>query len=965
MAKQTVLLVDADLKSARVLEVSLRKAGYSVTLVKSAVEALEAIDIASPELVLSDTRLAPPPTPPREGSDTPVDGYQLCRRLKDDPVWYQIPFIFLTSSSSIEDKIRGLELGVEDYLTKPIYIKEILTRIQLVLAKKQREGMESRTTRASFTGLLSEMGIVDLLSTIDLGRKSGVLELEGSTKGTIYFRDGRVVDAKCGLYSGANAVYRMLVWNEGRFEIRFGPCATDDVIDMSTQGVLMEGMRRLDEWQRLQEQLPPLDTVYEVDAKELSVRLGEIPDEVNSILRAFNGRRTLLEVVDASGFDDLGALATLSKLYFEGLIFQRPTQSGTAEDEIDDGTALLPGSGDEAAAIANGDADAKSDEVLAARASIRPPPAASTIGVTIEPNVGGISTAARALESTERQNPDANSPTPVAAKDSPGADGIKEDNDEREERDVAKHRGKRNRTKREMVEETPSTGSAAQAAAATQAAPKREETADTTGARASTVQPTAAATAAAEADAAPAARERIESSGGTVIQFPKLSSASETPAQRPGKPTLPMGTLSDEARAEINVDAAESLGAEPKAAPPPAEAKKTEKKTEPEIPSAKKNSNAPPPNESAKAKASVPPPSQKKSEPPPAKAKEAPAAKSEPPKAAPKDDKNAPKRDRKISFSGELTDEAKAFFQDRSYESAYKPDHDNFEDLKPEETHDTRKNRRSMIATASLVGALVLVVGGLALHNKFVGVQPVDTLQNSTNASLSDRPITNPERPAPIENNAATPAPAAVNTAAAPTPPAAANEAPPAANVAPAPATNTEPTPPANNEAPAANAAATPTPPTAVEAPAAPAPAANTAVAPAPAVANPAPAANTAAAPPAATGPADLLAAAVRARSRGNTTAIAAYQQYVDAGGADAAALSAFSYWLANRGDLGHAAEWAARATTIDANNQLGWYVLGVSRMEGPHPDRAAGRDALRRCAALPGSHAAECRGAM
>src|SRR5262249_32745030 len=163
-----------------------------------------------------------------------------------------------------------------------IYIKEILTRIQLVLAKKQREGMEGRTSRASFSGNLSEMGLVDLLSTIDLGRKSGVLDVEAAGgKATIFFRDGRVVDARCGRYAGAAAVYRMLVWNEGQFEIRFGNSTIEDVIDLSTQGLLMEGMRRLDEWQRLQEQLPPLDSVYDVDTKELASRLGEIPDEVN------------------------------------------------------------------------------------------------------------------------------------------------------------------------------------------------------------------------------------------------------------------------------------------------------------------------------------------------------------------------------------------------------------------------------------------------------------------------------------------------------------------------------------------------------------------------------------------------------------------------------------------------------------------------------------------------------------
>jgi CheY-like chemotaxis protein len=1020
LAKQTVLLVDADVKSARVLEVSLRKAGYSVTLVKSASEALEAIDIASPDLVLSDTRLAPPPVPPKEGSNIPVDGYQLCRRLKDDPVWYAIPFIFLTSSSSIEDKIRGLELGVEDYLTKPIYIKEILTRIQLVLAKKQREGMEGRNNRASFTGLLSEMGLVDLLSTIDLGRKSGVLELEGSSKGTIYFREGRVVDAKCGLYTGANAVYRMLVWNEGRFEIKFGACSVDDTIDMSTQGVLMEGMRRLDEWQRLQEQLPPLDTVYEVDAKELSARLGEIPDEVNQILRAFDGRRTLLEVVDASGFDDLGALATLSKLYFEGLIFQRPTQSGTGEEDVDDAAALLPADQDGERGNAT---DAKGDEalLLAERASLRPPPPSSSAAETTN-STDGISTAVGANEGRGRHTAGAEVPAPDAASEEGAAAAGNEtdDNEEREERDVAKHRGKRNRTKREMVE----TGAAAatQTATATQAAPKRDDS-DTTGSRAAAATAAAAATSAAPAtepkrdsEVAPVARERVDTAGGTVIQFPKMAN-SDAPAARVTKATLPMGTLGDELRAGINVDAAvESLGPsktesksesnpeakseskpeakgeskpETKAEPKPEakgeskpETKAETKRAESVPPAARKSdappakSDAPPPNQSAAAKSTPPPAKDKEAAKPSKDAKDAATAKTE--NKPGKEDKSAPKRDRKISFSGELTDEAKAFFQDRSYESAYKRDHDTFEDLKPEETVDTKKNRRSMLLTAGLVGAIVLVVGGLALHNALMGVHPVDTLQNTT-AGLNDHPLGNPDTPhhhgaAANAGNGENPPPATNGSAAAAaTNDASATQMAPAhdgANNAAAPATaqtGTAPpaaTPPTTDTNTAA--AATPsTPNTAVAPAAANPPATDTNTAANPAVAN-APTTNPGATPPAAdTSVADLLTAAQHARSRGNAAAATAYQAWVDAGGNDAAAMASFAYWLANRGDLARAGEWAQRATTIDANSQLGWYVLGVSRLEGPHPDRAAAREALRHCASLPGNYAAECRGAM
>jgi CheY-like chemotaxis protein len=325
VAKQSLLLVDADPRSRRVLEVSLRKAGFSVTTANDAEQALEVVSLSTPDLILSDTRLPG------------IDGFAFVQRLRQTEA-ADLPFMFLSSDTSIESKVRGLELGVE-YLTKPIYIKEVITRVNLELGRKQREGIG--TTRQSlsstrFTGSLADMGLCDLLTTIDISRKSGTLRLANEPlRGTIWFREGQLLDAELGRLSAEAAVYRFLVWNDGTFEIVFGPVDRASKIAMSTQGLLMEGMRRLDEWGRLLEQIPPLDTVFEVADEELLGRLAEIPDEINDILRHFDGRRSLMDVVDSAAGDDLAILTAISKLYFEGLVFDtgRKQDASAAEEE--------------------------------------------------------------------------------------------------------------------------------------------------------------------------------------------------------------------------------------------------------------------------------------------------------------------------------------------------------------------------------------------------------------------------------------------------------------------------------------------------------------------------------------------------------------------------------------------------------------------------------------------------------
>ena len=421
MAKQNLLLVDADARSLRVLEVSLRKAGYSVTTCGDAANAVEMVELSRPDLVIADTRL--PKT----------DGFMLVEELRENADWEDIPFIFLSSDGSLESKVKGLELGVEDYLTKPIYIKEIITRVNLVLQRFERRGLERRSlTKTRFSGSLAEMGLVDLLQTIDISRKSGVLRLtQGERSGEVLFSDGSLVHAEFGKLRGEAAIYRFLVWNDGEFNLEFGPVDPEEIsVTAPTQGVLMEGMRRLDEWGRILEQLPPLSSVFEVDDNELIERLAEIPDDINSVLRHFDGHNTLLDVVDETGGDDLETLLTLSKLYFEGLIIP-----GEPE-EPEEGDVLLPGTGERA--VSN--------------ATLMPPPLdpedPEESAETAEP-AGGTDPASALMRAADSAHPGAMGATPPRNNNETGSvemtDGS--DDQEQEEQDsmVKKGKGRRRR----------------------------------------------------------------------------------------------------------------------------------------------------------------------------------------------------------------------------------------------------------------------------------------------------------------------------------------------------------------------------------------------------------------------------------------------------------------------------------------------------------------------------------------
>ena len=96
MAKKNLLLVDNDAKSLRVMEVSLRKAGFSVTTAINGQDALEKVDISAPDLIISVTKMPE------------MDGFEFCRQLKENPKLAGIPFIFLTSVIQVSFNLAAI-----------------------------------------------------------------------------------------------------------------------------------------------------------------------------------------------------------------------------------------------------------------------------------------------------------------------------------------------------------------------------------------------------------------------------------------------------------------------------------------------------------------------------------------------------------------------------------------------------------------------------------------------------------------------------------------------------------------------------------------------------------------------------------------------------------------------------------------------------------------------------------------
>lgn len=140
LPRPMILVVEDEPDLRSLLDRQLDRAGYRVLLADDGLEGLETAWRESVDLVLLDLMLPH------------LDGLEVCRRLKRDPRTSRLPVIMLTAKGETVDRIVGLELGADDYITKPFNLRELLLRISAVLRRGQ--GEELGSDRIEFDGLI-------------------------------------------------------------------------------------------------------------------------------------------------------------------------------------------------------------------------------------------------------------------------------------------------------------------------------------------------------------------------------------------------------------------------------------------------------------------------------------------------------------------------------------------------------------------------------------------------------------------------------------------------------------------------------------------------------------------------------------------------------------------------------------------------------------------------------------------
>ncbi len=166
--RATVLVVDDNPTNLDVLYIYLDRSGFEVLIAEDGASAIEQTKHILPDIILLDVMMPG------------IDGFETCRRLKEDVKTKDIPVIFMTALSDVEDKVKGFEVGGVDYVTKPFQHEEIIARLtnHLSLQKLQKSLREQNQELTAFSQTVSrdlKIPLTTVISLAEIMRDSRIL----------------------------------------------------------------------------------------------------------------------------------------------------------------------------------------------------------------------------------------------------------------------------------------------------------------------------------------------------------------------------------------------------------------------------------------------------------------------------------------------------------------------------------------------------------------------------------------------------------------------------------------------------------------------------------------------------------------------------------------------------------------------------------------------------------------------
>lgn len=211
-----VLIVDDDRVVLKQLNIQLRDSGYETMIFENAQEALTAAPFFNPEIIISDIKMPD------------MDGFKFLAEVKKNNLLSKIPFLFLSGHADTDSKIKGFEMGADEFIVKPYEFKDLLVRLNLQIKLRSNSKYNY-----SLTGELKNKPLRVICDNLHTGRQSGLLRIvhNGETS-FIGFKDGEIYSSASINRIGKHAFYYLMTLQNGKFKFTENePVPTRNVLD--------------------------------------------------------------------------------------------------------------------------------------------------------------------------------------------------------------------------------------------------------------------------------------------------------------------------------------------------------------------------------------------------------------------------------------------------------------------------------------------------------------------------------------------------------------------------------------------------------------------------------------------------------------------------------------------------------------------------------------------------------------
>lgn len=302
---------------------SLKDDGFRVDQFETAEAAWQHMEKDLPHIILLDWSLSQ------------SDGKKLYSDLKANVATRHIPLIVMTKEIELEDRLQSLSLDIADYVSKPFYYEEVVARIDSLFQEMELLIESRESLKSGFMGHLSEMNLVDLIQTLELGRKSGIIHMSrGNKEGQIFFKNGKVVDAIFEGFDSSHALTHMLTWLNGTFYVNLQPVERRETISEENRDILKKGSELIHHIRQLSSQLPPLDSYVSAYKKNGHKELSAADA---SVLSLFSEPRPIIDGIEHSDMGDIKILERVKKLIDGGYLVtlqSEPTAKLLSRSEV-------------------------------------------------------------------------------------------------------------------------------------------------------------------------------------------------------------------------------------------------------------------------------------------------------------------------------------------------------------------------------------------------------------------------------------------------------------------------------------------------------------------------------------------------------------------------------------------------------------------------------------------------------